>query len=219
MSSKSPLRPQNYHQEFSELMTCFPEGSALALAWGQKSQLPSSVYTSQRKGAQLSLGSESSSLMRPLKTAPWPIIVLLTECELPSGTSWENTCSFFLCLQFQDTFLSVHPSVFYCSEISIAIIILFSLKIFFVTLNMGGIRGKFMCFIHQCVVCVWITQFEEQIQCLTQLILWGNMESYQLTQYSPWSPYLVSMFYPVHACFKKSNVEQYVRNYSYKGWK
>lgn len=129
MSSKSPLRPQNY-QELSELMARFPKGSSLASAWGQKSQLPSSVYTDQRKGAQLALGSESSSLMRPLKITPWPIIVLLTEYELPSGDLLGKHMVIFCVPAVSRYFLSVYTSAFYCSEISIAIIILFSLNNF-----------------------------------------------------------------------------------------
>lgn len=44
---------------------------------GQQSQLPSSIYTGHRKGTQLSQGTESSSLMKPLVIAPQPFTALL----------------------------------------------------------------------------------------------------------------------------------------------
>lgn len=132
------------------------------LSTEQKSQPPSSVYTSQRKGAQLSLGTESSSLMRPLKTAHSPSLYYWLSVSSLLGNSWGNTCSLFVPTVSILSYQSIHllSIVQKFLKTSGLLMILFHVSCHLVE-NMGGIRGKCMCLVY---MCARIHTFEKQIQ-------------------------------------------------------
>lgn len=68
-------------------------GQRWLLARGQKFQLPNSVYTGQRKGAQLCRGTASFSLTRPLMTAPHPSSYCPRSRSCLLGPPGEGMCS------------------------------------------------------------------------------------------------------------------------------
>lgn len=104
----SSLRSQDLWKKLLWADCLLSKDSALAFILGVKSHLSCRVYTGLRKGAQMSQGTEFSSVMRPLIIAPQSITALLTEWSV-SGVPREGTCS-FSCLGLQ-LLLLPHPSI------------------------------------------------------------------------------------------------------------